>query len=168
MASNVINLESPASSQQVIEAEAIQRKISRSTKPLQVKMAVVTARALGQSKMKIAKDLGITDRTVTAILKEQNYEGLVAGAKYGMNTLAFDSVEAIAHHVGKKNLKAAMYVLDKTVFVEEASGKTFQQNLQVNVHIPRPDSKQFEQPIIEAKAVEIPAESTAKQPSTKL
>src|SRR5882762_6082746 len=136
MASNAIDLESSATPQQILETEQVEQKISRSTKPIALKMEVFAARTSGKSKRTIAKELGICENTVNAILKEGKYDSLVAAGKFGLSTAIFDSVETIAKKC-KTSERSAMYVLDKMVFAEESGGRTFSANVQVNVAIPR-------------------------------
>lgn len=137
MSSNAIDLESSANPQQIIDSSQSARKISRSTKPIPLKMDVISRTTLGHSKTKIAADLGITRNTVCAILKESNFEADYAGGRFGVKSLIFDSVEGLEHHVSKKSLKACTYVLDNTIFKEESGSRTFSANVQVNVAIPR-------------------------------
>lgn len=60
------------------EQQAIQQvnppRIRKSRKAPSVKAAVITRRVNGESKLEIAKDLGITRNTVTTILEESNVE----------------------------------------------------------------------------------------------
>jgi len=167
MASNSLELDPSAIPEQIIQESFIQRKISRSIKPISLKMECVLRYSKGQSKARIARELSITNNTVAAILKECEFEKFVSdGAKFGVNSLAFESVETVAHHVGKKNLKAAMYVLDKTVFVEESGSRNFTQNVQVNVAIPRAKVLVNNMPI-EAKALPETAEVLPVNTTTK-
>ena len=135
MASRAIDLESPANPEQI---QPDQPKVYHSTKPLPLKMEVISRYTLGQTKTKIAKECNIEHNTVNKILRESKIEeGLFAGANFGVKSLVLDSVEGLSHHVGKKSLKACTYVLDNTIFKEESGGRTFSANVQVNVAIPR-------------------------------
>ena len=69
----------------------------KSTKPEPVKAAVISRRVLGDSKMKIARDLGITTNTVRRILTESEMIEAVQDGRsraIGMIPKALDAVEA--------------------------------------------------------------------------
>lgn len=121
-----------------------------SRKPIAIQMQAVALSARGWNKSKIARELGIGVNTVKAILRTAKLDDIyTAPAKFGVNSFILDSVDTLGHHVGKKSLKAAMYVLDNTIFADSASNGT-KMAVQVNVNIPRAS---VDPPAIDAKTV---------------
>lgn len=93
------------------------------------------------NKTLIAKQLGIGYNTVVRCVAKYNADAVISGIKARMIAQSPKAVDVISHHIGKKSLKAAMYVLDKTAFRDDSARQQINVAVQVNNTIPRPARK---------------------------
>jgi predicted transcriptional regulator len=111
-------------------------KQRKSRKAPSIKAAVITRRVNGQSKYKIASELGITRPTVTAILEESNIEQHLKSYQDQSVDLIPAAIEVYRDRLRKGSETAATNVLTNTIWpLSEKRNGTQLAGLQLNVAI---------------------------------
>jgi hypothetical protein len=103
-------MESPAIQPSKPAKQPVQRKSSMKAPVIQA--AVIARRSIGQSKKKIANELGIAQNTVTSIIGLNSIEDHVEAGRLSIAGLIPKSVNVIDYRLDKNSETAAFKVLE--------------------------------------------------------
>lgn len=103
------------------------RPKGKSNKPAMTKTAVIAKAVVGESKSKIAQDLGISRPTVARILRESEFTTFAAQAKSGVFLLIPKALAALEAALDKGDVAEAKMILRNVgaIAPEELSGQPF-------------------------------------------
>jgi len=138
----------------------------KSMKAPAVQTAVVTRRALGQSKAQISQEVGIAKNTVSSIIEQSEIDRILEDQTLSCAKLLPKCVREVDYHLDRHSLTAALSLLtpmvlnrDTAINASQVGNMHISQTIQMLLH---PDK-----PAEPVKATETIIESTATPTDTK-